>query len=149
MTGGDTGPGGSDVVAAIDTATNKVTADIKVGPAPRQVVFSHDGSTAYVTAETGIYEISTVTNKRRPGDPRAGATNGPQGIAVSPNGATLYVTNPGAGTRGRDRRRKRQGQRERVGTGRAGGGDGHAERVHAVRGRHELRLGLRPLGGNH
>lgn len=98
VTSGDTGPGGSDVVAAIDTATNKVTADIKVGPAPRQVVFSPDGSTAYVTAETGIYEISTATNKVVRVIPEAGATNGPQGIAVSPNGATLYVTNPGAGT---------------------------------------------------
>jgi len=98
VTSGDTGSGGSDVVAAIDPATNKVTADIKVGPAPRQVVFSPDGSTAYVTAETGIYEISTATNKVVRVIPEAGATNGPQGIAVSPNGATLYVTNPGAGT---------------------------------------------------
>jgi YVTN family beta-propeller protein len=98
VTSGDTGPGGSDVVAAIDTATNTVTADIKVGPAPRQLVFSPDGSTTYVTTETGIYEISTATNKVVRVIPEAGATNGPQGIAVSPNGATLYVTNPGAGT---------------------------------------------------
>jgi len=98
VTSGDTGPGGSDAVAAIDPATNKVTADIKVGPAPRQVVFSPDGSTAYVTTETGIYQISAATNKVVRVIPEAGATNGPQGIAVSPNGATLYVTNPGAGT---------------------------------------------------
>lgn len=98
VTAGDTGPGGSDVVAAIDPATNKVTADIRVGPAPRQVVFSHDGSTAYVTTETGIYEISTATSRVVRVIPEAGATNGPQGIALSPNGATLYVTNPDAGT---------------------------------------------------
>jgi YVTN family beta-propeller protein len=98
VTAGDTGPRGSDVVAAIDPATNKVTADIRVGPAPRQVVFSHDGSTAYVTTETGIYEISTATSRVVRVIPEAGATNGPQGIALSPNGATLYVTNPDAGT---------------------------------------------------
>lgn len=98
VTAGDTGPGGSDVVAAIDPATNKVTADIRVGPAPRQVVFSHDGSTAYVTTETGIYEISTATSRVVRVIPEAGATNGPQGIALTPNGATLYVTNPDAGT---------------------------------------------------
>jgi YVTN family beta-propeller protein len=98
VTAGDSGPGGSDVVAAIDPATNKVTADIRVGPAPRQVVFSHDGSTAYVTTETGIYEISTATSRVVRVIPEAGATNGPQGIALSPNGATLYVTNPDAGT---------------------------------------------------
>ena len=98
VTAGDTGPGGSDVVAAIDPATNKVTADIRVGPAPRQVVFSRDGSTAYVTTETGIYEISTATSRVVRVIPEAGATNGPQGIALSPNGATLYVTNPDAGT---------------------------------------------------
>jgi len=98
VTAGDTGPGGSDVVAAIDPATDKVTADIRVGPAPRQVVFSHDGSTAYVTTETGIYEISTATSRVVRVIPEAGATNGPQGIALSPNGATLYVTNPDAGT---------------------------------------------------
>jgi len=98
VTSGDTGPGGSDVVAAIDPTTNKVTADINVGPAPRQVVFSPDGSTAYVTTEAGIYVISTATNRVVRVIPEAGATDGPQGIAVSPNGATLYVTDPDAGT---------------------------------------------------
>ena len=98
VTSGDTGPGGSDVVAAINPATNTVTADIKVGPAPRRVVFSPDGSTAYVTTETGIYAISTATNKVVRVIPEAVATDGPQGIAVSPDGTTLYVTNPDAGT---------------------------------------------------
>jgi len=97
VTGGDTGPGGSDVVAVIDPATNKVTTDITVGPAPRQVVFSPDGSTAYVTTETGIYEISTATSQVVRVIPDS-ADGGPQGITVSPNGATLYVTNPDAGT---------------------------------------------------
>jgi YVTN family beta-propeller protein len=95
VTGGDTGPGGSNEVAVIDPATNTVTGDITVGTAPRQVVFSPDGSTAYVTTETGIYEIDTATSHvvRVIPDPA-----GPQGIAVSPDGSTLYVTNNDAGT---------------------------------------------------
>jgi YVTN family beta-propeller protein len=95
VTGGDTGPGGSDEVAVIDPATNTVTSDIKVGTGPRQVVFSPDGSAAYVTTETGIDVIDTATSTvtRVIPDPA-----GPQGIAVSPDGSALYVTNPDTGT---------------------------------------------------
>ena len=93
VTGSDSGPGSSDVVAVIDTATNTVARDITVGPAPRQVVFSPDGSRAYVTTETGVAVIDTASGQvvRTIPDPA-----GPQGIAVSPDGKTLYVTNPNA-----------------------------------------------------
>jgi YVTN family beta-propeller protein len=97
VTGGDTGPGGSDKVAVISTATNRVTGDIRVGNAPRQVVFSPDGSYAYVTTQDGIYVIdaasSSVVHVFRASrhDPQ-----GPQGIAVSADGRTLYVTYPAA-----------------------------------------------------
>jgi YVTN family beta-propeller protein len=91
VTGGDTGPGGSDTVAVISTATDAVTGDIQVGPAPRQVAFSPDGTRAYVTTERGITVISTATDSvvRR----IRGVTD-PQGIAVSPGGQSLYVTSP-------------------------------------------------------
>ena len=46
----------------INTATNTVASDITVGPAPRQVVFSPDGSRAYVSTEHGVYVIDTATN---------------------------------------------------------------------------------------
>jgi YVTN family beta-propeller protein len=95
VTGGDTGPGGSNVVAVIDTATNTVTGDITVGTGPRQVVFSPDGSRAYVTTSGGIYVIDTATSHVVRVIPDA---DDPQGIAISPNGSTLYVTNPDAGT---------------------------------------------------
>ena len=93
VTGGDTGPGGSDTVAVISTETNAVTGNIVVGSGPRQVVFSPDGTRAYITTETGIYVISTSGGKVIQVIPDPGA----QGIAVSPSGKTLYVTNPGAG----------------------------------------------------
>ena len=91
VTGGDTGPGGSDTVAVIATATSKVVGDIKVGTAPRQVLFSPDGSRAYVTTETGIYVIDTATRAVISVVPDP---DGPQGMAISPDGSTLYVTNP-------------------------------------------------------
>jgi YVTN family beta-propeller protein len=95
VTGGDTGPGGSDIVAVISTATDTVTGDIRVGTAPRQVVFSPDGAYAYVTTERGITVIDTATDSvvRRIRD-----VVSPQGIVVSPDGSTLYVTSPAIDT---------------------------------------------------
>jgi YVTN family beta-propeller protein len=95
VTGGDTGPGGSDTVAVISTATDAVTGDIQVGPAPRQVAFSPEGTRAYVTTERGITVINTATSSvvRR----IHGMTD-PQGIAISPGGQSVYVTSPATNT---------------------------------------------------
>jgi YVTN family beta-propeller protein len=97
VTGGDTGPGGSDTVAVINPAADAVVRDITVGTGPRQVVFSPDGSRAHVTTETGISVIDAATGPVTGTIPDSAGT-GPQGIAVSPDGRTLYVTNPGTGT---------------------------------------------------
>jgi YVTN family beta-propeller protein len=94
VTAGDTGPGGSDVVAVISTATDKVTGDIRVGPAPRQVVFSPSGNYAYITTERGVTVVSTATSSVV----RRIRLINPQGIAVSPDGSTLYVTSPATDT---------------------------------------------------
>jgi len=95
VTGGDTGPGGSNQVAVISTVTDTVTGDITVGTAPRQVVFSPDGSYAYVTTAHSIdvIDVASSTVVQRIADPP-----GPQGIAISPDGSTLYVTNPATNT---------------------------------------------------
>jgi YVTN family beta-propeller protein len=92
VTGSDSGPGSSDVVAVISTATNKVTGDITVGPAPRQVVFSPDGSRAYVTdmnsdsvsvlATATRHTVATVPVGRLPGS-----------VAVTPDGSQVWVGN--------------------------------------------------------
>ena len=58
-----------DAVAVIGAQTNAVTGNIVVGSGPRQMVFSPDGTRAYVTTETGIYVITTVGRQGRPGDP--------------------------------------------------------------------------------
>jgi phospholipase C len=89
-TGGDTGPGGSQAVAVVSTATNAVTARIDVGAAPRRVVFAPDGKHAYVSTARGVAVIDTATLRatRVPGITTA------QGLAV--NGTTLYATEPDA-----------------------------------------------------
>jgi len=97
VTGGDTGAGNSDTVAVIDPTTEKVTGTITVGAGPRQVIFSPDGSTAYVTTETGVYQISTATNQVTGVIP-VSAEGGAQGLAISPDGKTLYFTSPNVGT---------------------------------------------------
>jgi YVTN family beta-propeller protein len=94
VTGGDTGAGGSAVVAVIDTATDQVVREIRVGTAPRQVVFGRDGARAYVTHDGGVAVIDVAHDKvvRSIRD-----SGGPQGIAVDPGGHSLYVAEPLAG----------------------------------------------------
>ncbi len=94
LTGGDTGPGGSDQVAVISTATDTVTGDITVGAGPRQVAFSPDGTRAYVTTENGVDVIDTATASVIAA---ISVPTGAQGLAVSPDGSTVYVTSPAAG----------------------------------------------------
>ena len=44
---------GANKLAVIDTATNTVTSEIPVGNAPRQIVLTNNGATAYVSNEGG------------------------------------------------------------------------------------------------
>lgn len=90
-----TGPGGFSQVAVISTATNTVSDYLTVGASPRQLVFSPDGSRAYITTESSIDFVSTASGRLVH---RIPAPDGPQNVALSPDGGTLYVTNPVAGT---------------------------------------------------
>jgi YVTN family beta-propeller protein len=94
LTGGDTGPGGSDQVAVISAATDSVTGDITVGTGPRQVAFSPNGTHAYVTTENGVDVIDTATARVIAA---IGIPQGAQGLAVSPDGGKVYVTSPATG----------------------------------------------------
>jgi YVTN family beta-propeller protein len=79
---------GSSSVDAIDTATNTVTATIKVGADPTGIVITRDGSTAYVLSANGIDPISTATNT-----PSKVIDPGATSIALDPDGYILYALN--------------------------------------------------------
>jgi YVTN family beta-propeller protein len=88
----ETGPQTSSAspagIGVISTATDKVTATLKVSGSPSQIAFS--ATRAYVVTSAGLSVYDTATGKligqvRGLGDPRA--------EALSPDGKTVYVTN--------------------------------------------------------
>ena len=83
------------MVAAIDTATNTVVANIEVGNEPFDVAISPSGGFAYVTnrADDTISVIDTSTNLVIDEIP-VGTT--PEGVAAG--GGEIYVTNDSANT---------------------------------------------------
>jgi YVTN family beta-propeller protein len=77
-------------ISVISTASDTVTARLRLRTDPREIAFSPSGATAYVTTGRGLFVINTATLKVAAvihwlGDP--------EGVAVSPDGNTIYVTN--------------------------------------------------------
>jgi YVTN family beta-propeller protein/VCBS repeat-containing protein len=94
-------------VAVINTATNTVTATIPVSTTPYFVAVSPNGDNVYVTnygnSTRGAGTLSVIdTNPASPTYDTVTATIAvgrlPQGVAVSPNGSFVYVTNEDSGT---------------------------------------------------
>jgi YVTN family beta-propeller protein len=90
-------------VTPIDTATNTPGAPIPVGPSAGLIVMAPDGRTAYVTSDESIVvPIDTATGTPeapiRVGVTGPGLHDQPDGIAVTPDGRTVYVANIGSGT---------------------------------------------------
>ena len=88
-TGPQTSASSPSAVSVISTATNKVTARWNLPGAPEQIRFSASGDRVYVSTAGGVAVYSTATRKpagfiRGLGDPR--------GLAVAPDGKSLYVT---------------------------------------------------------
>ena len=93
-TGPQTGPGSPTTISVISTKTDKVTAQLPLPSAPGMIAFSKTGSAAYVTTADGLWIFSTSTHRV------TGVIRGlgnPHGIALSPDGRTLYVTNTAQG----------------------------------------------------
>lgn len=92
VTGNDTGKGGSDEVAVINTGTDTVARTLHVGTSPRQVAFDKAGRRAYVTYDGGIAVIDVAKGKvvKKIKD-----ADGAQGVVVA--GGDVYVTNPRSG----------------------------------------------------
>jgi YVTN family beta-propeller protein len=89
-TGPQTGPASPTAISVISTATDKVTATLRLPTAPAQIAFSPSGATAYVTTAEGLWVFNTATEHATAVIPGLGD---PNGVAVSPDGSTVYVTN--------------------------------------------------------
>ncbi len=96
----------SNTVSVIDTATGQVTDTIPVGISPEGVAVSPDGSRVYVTNQCASSSSSNCTNgtvsviDTASGLVTASIPVGsePIGVAVSPDGSHVYVTNFGSNT---------------------------------------------------
>ncbi|WP_245813674.1 RICIN domain-containing protein [Rhodococcus marinonascens] len=95
-----------DTVSVIDTGTDMVTATVPVGSFPIGVAITPDGSLGYVTnsSDSTVSVIDTGTNtviETVPiGDGPSGDTTseGPIGLAITPDGSRAYVSNFVSGT---------------------------------------------------
>ena len=97
-------------VVAIDTADNQVTASVPVGPGPHGMALTPDGRRAYVAnygtfpapfAQATALSDTVSVLELSPLQVLATVTvgRGPLGVAVTPNGEEVYVTNFGQDSR--------------------------------------------------
>jgi YVTN family beta-propeller protein len=90
-TGPQTGEPSMGGLSVISTGTDTVTATLPLpGTDPRQIAFSPSGGTAYVTTGIGVFVINTATHRVVT---LIGGLGNPEGVTVSPDGKTVYVTN--------------------------------------------------------
>ena len=84
---------GSNSVSVISTSTNTVVATILVPGGPMNMALSPSGNTAYVTTGSSVVVINTGTKAVA----ATIAVSNPIGVAVTPNGAFVYVVSSGPG----------------------------------------------------
>jgi YVTN family beta-propeller protein len=83
---------GSDDVSVVDVPSLSVVATIPVGDEPHEMVTNEAGTLLYV-ANAGTYDVSVVAVGARREVKRLAASRGPWGVARSPDGRHVYVTN--------------------------------------------------------
>jgi serine/threonine-protein kinase len=90
---------GTGTLSVIDTATNTVTATVRVADSttdsPVEVSLTPDGRRAYLTnrGSSSVTVLDTATNSVLA---TIGVQLGPNGVTVSPDGRRAYVTNEGS-----------------------------------------------------
>ena len=82
---------GGDVVDVINTSTFQVVRTIGVGSAPKEVSFSADGQRAFVTNNTSVSVIDTLSETVVATFPVPGAQN-LHSSRATPDGTALYVS---------------------------------------------------------
>jgi YVTN family beta-propeller protein len=94
-TGPQTSPASPSGVSVIDAGTGAVVATVKLGGGgPRQIAFSPDGKTAYITTSQDLWVLDV---SKRSIVAKIGGLQQPEGVAVSPDGDIVYVTDAGDG----------------------------------------------------
>ena len=83
----------NDVITVINTATNTIMDFIPVGDSPNDIVFTPDGTRAYVTNfnDDNVQVIATATNTILGLPIPVG--DGANKNAITPDGSRVYVTN--------------------------------------------------------
>lgn len=85
----------SNNVSVIDTATNKLTATVAVGFAPRAAVVNPAGTRVYV-ANAGDNKISVIDTATNRVITTVAVESSPTGVAVNSSGTRIYVSNWGS-----------------------------------------------------
>src|SRR3990172_6617287 len=91
-----------NTISVIDTSTDTVVDTVSVDASPRGSVFSPDGMRLYVVCgmdgENSVVAVDTGANEVVPAERVAIGTGGRSwGIAITPDGSTLYITRPYGG----------------------------------------------------
>jgi YVTN family beta-propeller protein len=94
-TGPQTNASSPSDVDVISTTTDTVTSVIPLSGAPSNIAFSPNGDYAYVTTSTGL-AVFDVASKSLITE--IGGLDDPHGVAVSPDGSLVYVTEAGNDT---------------------------------------------------
>lgn len=96
-----------DTVTPIDLATNKPESPITVGTGPQGIVITPDGSTAYVADAGAIVSgqsgavgdtVTPIDLATKTAGKAITVGNGPTGIAITPDGTQVFVTNLDSGS---------------------------------------------------
>jgi YVTN family beta-propeller protein len=86
---------GAGTVTAINAQTNTITRTYPVSGMPQRIAVSRDGTEIYIASETVGLEILDVASGTRVTVPGVGS--GAVGLALSPDQAEIWVTNPPLG----------------------------------------------------
>ncbi|HTW99790.1 MAG TPA: DUF5074 domain-containing protein [Acidimicrobiales bacterium] len=92
-TGPQTGPSSPSSIDVISTSNDTVIASIPLAGSPGNIAFSPNGDDAYVTTSTGV-AVFDVASRSLAGEIRG--LDQAEGVAVSPNGQVVYVTEAGS-----------------------------------------------------
>ncbi|WP_185732501.1 GH25 family lysozyme [Burkholderia sp. Bp8963] len=86
---------GSNSVSVINTATNAVTATIRVGTTPLNIALTPNGQAAYVV-NSGANTVSVINTATNTVTSTIPVGLFPTDVIVTPDGANVYVVNAGA-----------------------------------------------------